>query len=143
MKKSKKVKLLLKYYNKKHRLPNKNEKYKGVNIYKFVEKIKNAEITLSSNKLEQLKAIGVFPHKKKIAVHKKVLLLTEFFNEFGRWPKDREVYKDINIGKFFSNIRSNNTSISNSNKKLLNSLNFPFDSNLIKDSVHEKVILLT
>ena len=39
-------------------------------------------------------------------IHYKVLLLIEFYNKFNRWPKQREKYKDVNIGSFFSCIKN-------------------------------------
>ena len=57
-----------------------------------------------------------------------MLLLVEFYKTFNRWPKLREVYKNVNIGRFVSGIRFNGTSLSNEDAKLLKNLGFNFGS---------------
>lgn len=142
MKTEKKIKLLSKFYKKNGRLPKNNEYYKDVNIGKFVKKVTNYEISLSNEEIELLNKLGIKLSKNKTQLHNKVTLLIKFYNKFGRWPKVREVYKDINIGYFFYNIKLGKTTLLKHDKKRLKKLNFNFDKIPQKENTHNKVIIL-
>lgn len=141
----KKVLLLTEFFKEFGRWPKIREIYKGIKIGYFFRNVKTNKTSITEYDRKVLNSLN-FPFNfnlKKDSIHKKVLLLTEFFEEFGRWPKQREIYKDIKIGIFFKSIRLNTVSLTKSDREILNSLDFPFDSNLKKASVHKKVILLT
>ena len=125
-----KVMLLVEFYNTFNRWPITRETYKGVNIGAFAQSIRSKKTSISDDDTIFLKNIGfIFDCiSKKESVHNKVLLLVEFYNTFNRWPKLREVYKNVNIGRFVSGIRFNGTSLSNEDAKLLKNLGFNFGS---------------
>ena len=75
-------------------------------------------------------------------IHYKVLLLIEFYNIFNRWPKQREKYKDVNIGTFLSRIKNKYLYISDDDLILLKNIGFKFNTLSRKELVHNKVLLL-
>ena len=125
-----KVLLLVEYYNKFNKWPKTTDVYKGVNIGSFIRSIRSKATIISDDDNILLKNMGFDFNciSKKESVHNKLLLLIEFYKTFNRWPKLREVYKDVNIGRFASGIRFNGTSLSNEDAKLLKSLGFNFCS---------------
>ena len=75
-------------------------------------------------------------------IHYKVLLLIEFYNIFNRWPKQREKYKDVNIGTFLSRIKNKYIYISDDDLILLKNIGFKFNTLSREEQVHNKVLLL-
>ena len=116
-----KVLILIEFYNKFQRWPKYNEEYRNEQIGAFSMRIKQKRVKLSKNDIEELKKLNfqfeTVPAKE--IVHRKVLLLIEFFTVHKRLPKYREVYKNVKIGFFLRNIKQKNTSLSISDKQLL------------------------
>ncbi len=139
-----KVLLLIEFYHVNGREPKKLEKYKDVLIGSFLNNIRsgNTKILNDDKKLLLKAGIRVDRGKVKNEVHRKVLLLIEFYNANAREPKQSEKYKDVLIGNFLNNIRSGNTKISNTDKKLLLKAGIRVNNGKIKNEVHNKVLLL-
>lgn len=78
-------------------------------------------------------------------IHKRVLLLVEFYNTFKRWPKYTEIFHGVKLGYFACRVKYNRTPISDEDKITLDKLNFflinSFSSKSTK-SCHDIIILL-
>ncbi len=135
-KKHTKVLLLLEFFDIFGKWPKEKEVYKDVKLGVFASSVKYGKTKISDNDQKLLKNKGFFDRGTKH--HSKVLLLLEFYDIFGRWPYPKEVYKDIKLGMFVRNIKSNNTKVSDKDLKLLKSKGF-FDSGT---KHHNKVLLL-
>lgn len=116
-----KVLILIEFYNKFNRWPKYNEEYKNEQIGAFALRIKQKRVNISKSDIEELRKLNfrfdIVSAKEKI--HRKVLLLIEFFLINKRLPKYKEMYKNVNIGFFLSNIKQKNTALSTSDKQLL------------------------
>lgn len=125
----KKVLILLEFLNTHKRYPYSDEIYRDFNIYKFAKSIKNGKLDdkLSKNDKKAIKENIYFNSTyKQYIYHKKTLLLIEFFNLYGRWPKFNESFKNTDIGSFTSYIRRHRINISNEDKNLLKEKGFIF-----------------
>lgn len=116
-----KVLILIEFYNKFNRWPKSNEEYRNEQIGAFALRIKQKRVSISKSDIEELRKLNfrfdIVSAKEK--VHRKVLLIIEFFTIYNRLPKYKEMYKNVHIGFFLSNIKQKNTSLSISDKQLL------------------------
>lgn len=116
-----KVLILIEFYNKFNRWPKYNEEYRNEQIGAFALRIKQKRVNISKSDIEELRKLNfrfeIVSAKEK--VHRKVLLIIEFFTIYNRLPKFKEMYKNVHIGFFLSNIKQKNTSLSISDKQLL------------------------
>ena len=99
-----KLKLCKEFYKEFKRLPKTTEVYKNFNIGNFIQYLKySTNLQLKSQVKEifeqEIKAA------KKISNEDKLKLCKEFYKEFKRLPKQSEIFKDFNIGKFISSIK--------------------------------------
>ena len=140
----KKVLLLIEFYNEYGMEPKRRSKYKGVNIGEFFNNIKSGRTKITQSDRKMLEDLGLNLARKNTSeeVHKKVLLLTQFYEEYEREPKQRENYKDIEIGQFFKSIKYGNTEITKSDRKMLESLGINLDVINKSEEIHKKVLLL-
>ena len=138
------INLLIEFVNIYGREPKQQEKYKNANIGIFLSNIKHGNTALSSEHRILLTNFGIkiTSNTRKSSIHKKVLLLVEFYNLYHRTPKNREVYKDVNIGTFLSSIRQGNTTLSDKDALLLTDTGIRIISSNRKDVVHKRVLLL-
>lgn len=105
------------------RAPKARETYEGKNIGWFYQNIKHGQYNLSDEDKAFFERLGINLATKnpQVNVHEKLLILVEFISANERIPKYNERYKGINLGVFFRNILSGNTSLSKADKKLLDS----------------------
>ena len=123
-----KVLLLVEFYTLYKRWPLKSEKYQGKNIGYFVRNIKIKDTHLSNEDISLLEKINFkfeYTHHKDSS-HEKVLLLEEFYNLYGRWPKYSEIYKNVKIGTFNWSIKTKKTKLYGDDYQLLQKYNFEF-----------------
>ncbi len=132
-----KVLLLLEFYDTFERWPMQKDVYKDIKLGMFANNVKFDKTKISDNDRNLLKSKGFFDSGTRH--HKKILLLLEFYDIFGRWPKTEDVYKDIKLGMFANNIKFSHTKISDNDRKLLESKGF---FNGINEKKHNKVLLL-
>jgi len=107
-----KIKLCQEFYNEFKRLPKCKEKYKDFNIGNFITGLKSGLNKYLKNKVEEIFNCKIEKEKEIILLtnEDKIKLCQEFYNEFKRLPKDKEKYKNFNIGNFISHLKksSNN-----------------------------------
>ncbi len=139
-KKHEKVLLLLEFFDKYSRWPKAKEEYKNEKIGTFARRIKSLNTKLSKVDYDILQKKGFFNTTRDEKKHQKFLLLLEFFDKFGRWPKDKEEYKNEKIGAFARRIKSLNTKLSRENYDTLEKKEF--FNNTLEQKKHEKVLLL-
>ena len=100
-----KIKLCQEFYNEKNRLPKFREVYKDFKIGIFIDNIKKGQNKHLKKTIEKIFNCKI----KKILIvlsnEEKIKLCQEYYDEFKRLPKFREVYKDFKIGIFISNIK--------------------------------------
>ena len=139
-----KVILLLEFFNDKSRLPYKSDtEICGINLYEFMQDIKKCEIILEDNDRKVIENIGIKISKEKEKIHNKVMLLIEYYLTFNKWPKQTTTFKNVKIGFFMVNIkRYDRTSISKSDRKVLEKFNFEFQNISREDVIHKKVLIL-
>jgi hypothetical protein len=113
-----KCNLLLEFINLENRLPVKSEIYKGVKLGQFLDGIKQGQSNnLYKNYLEKnvmvrtaYEKINQMKEEKKgkeiTTPEQKCNLLLKFFNENNRLPTQKEKYKEVKIGIFFSKIKT-------------------------------------
>lgn len=140
-----KVLILIDFFNTFNRWPKANEMYKSINIFNFYYKLKKSRCnSLMDEDRNILLSIGfVFDNiPLRLRIHKKVLLLIEFYNKFNRWPKYNEEYKSEQIGAFALRIKQKRVKLSKNDIEELRKLNFQFNIVSAKEKVHRKVLLL-
>lgn len=140
-----KVLILVDYFNTFNRWPKPNEMYKGINISNFYYRLKNLRCnSLLYDDMNLLLNLGFEFNTtpRSIKVHQKVLILIEFYNQFNRWPKYNEEYKNVQIGAFSMRIKQKRVNISKKDIEELRKLNFRFEIVSTKEEVHRKVLLL-
>ena len=105
-----KASLLLDFVNGKGAVPKQKEVYKGVNVGIFWSNIKNKGPTnltyISTLASNEILSSDMKKTKQKTSCEEKASLLLEFVNGKGAVPKQMEVYKGVNIGIFWSNIKN-------------------------------------
>ena len=94
-----KLALCKEFYNEFIRLPKAKEVYKDFNIGGFITNLKNRQNSLLKPQVEEIfnQEINTV---KQISNEDKLNFCKEFYDEFNRLPKAKEVYKDFKIGKF-------------------------------------------
>ena len=125
----KKVLLLLEFLNTNERYPYSDEFYRDFNIYKFANAIKKGKLDnkLSNNDKKAIKENIYFNSTyKQFTYHKKTLLLIEFYDIYGRWPKITESFKDEKVGEFSTAAKRHRIPLLDVDKKLLEGKEFPF-----------------
>ena len=100
-----KIKLCEEFYNEFHRLPNSREIYKDFNIGYFIHHLKQGTNNHLKNKIEQIFKQDIKKEVITLSDDEKISLCQEFYNNFNRLPKFREIYKDFKIGIFIANIK--------------------------------------
>ena len=147
--KSKKIMLLLEFYDLFGRWPKTEEKYKGIYIGRFAQSIKHFKVIISNKDKSVLEEKDFFSTRDQ-KKHKKVMLLIEFHDRYGRWPKRSERYKNENIGRFVNSIKFSNIILSDEDYETLKNMNFFYSNykhkvkkeNNVNYSKHEKVLSL-
>lgn len=134
-----KVLLLIEFFHKNDFWPFENEEYNNVKISYFADKVLKGDIIINETDKTTLEKLNFFEGKRKNTLHKKVILLNEFFNSFNRWPNENESYKNINIGNIAIYIRKNPNSIYETDKVSLDNLNFFKNKKYWK--LHENVMI--
>ena len=138
--KKEKILLLLEFYNEFGKWPKYNEKYKEVNLGTFLQNIKNLTTKISNEDYDILKEKGAFISYNECKAHQKVLLLLDFYENFGRWPKRNDQYKGVNLGNFLNFVKNNVTKVSNEDYDILKEKGAFISHNEYKK--HQKVLLL-
>ena len=113
------------------REPKRNEFYKNINIGTWEREQRRSykESKLSSEKIKMLEEAGfVFDNKLELQWNSMFELYKEFKQEFGREPKQKEVYKDRKIGNWLSDRKRNykQGKLSEERIKLLEDAGFKF-----------------
>lgn len=119
-----KVLLLGEFYNKFKREPNPKEMYKDVKLGIFLGNIRKGGTKISKEDMDHLEKVGIRVTQgiRTEMIHKKNILLAEFYNEFKREPKWSEEYKGVKLGNFLGNVRRGDTKISKEDREYLESL---------------------
>lgn len=104
------------------RPPKAREIYEGKKIGWFYQNIKHGQFNISDEDRNYLERIGITLTTKnpQDAVHEKLIILIEFLSKEKRIPKYNEIHNGINLGVFFRNILSGNTSLNKADKKAFN-----------------------
>lgn len=139
-----KVLLVLKFYEENGRLPKVKEVYEGVRLMQFIYDVKFHQVNISDEDRKILDDIGINIKRKnvKAAVHNKVLLLIDFYKRNGRTPKFKETYEGVNIGTFFSNLKTKNTKISKEDASLLKNAGISLITDYNSSRIHKAALLL-
>jgi len=104
------------------RAPKARESYEGRNIGWFYQNVKHGQFKISDEDRCYFERLGISLTTKNAqdTVHEKLLILVEFLSKEKRIPKYNETHKGINLGVFFRNILSGNTSLNKTDKKAFN-----------------------
>ena len=107
-----KLKLCKEFFKAYQRLPKAKEVYKDFNIGKFIQHLKEGCNSQIKPQVEEIFEQEIKVDKKivKLSDADKLDLCKEFYNEFKRLPKAKEVYKDFNIGVFVNNLKQSKNS---------------------------------
>ena len=102
-----KLTLCKEFYNLCNRIPKQSEVFKYFNIGKFITTLKYNQNKHLKQQVETIfhQEINITKKNVKISDEDKFILCKEFYNEFKRLPKDKESYKNFNIGKFITNLK--------------------------------------
>ena len=100
------------FYNEYKRLPKQNENYKDFKIGNFISGLKQGcnsylkeEVeNIFNTKIEVTKKLNLKDDNEKLDLCK------EFYNKYKRLPKDKEKYKEFNIGSFISGLKQGKNS---------------------------------
>lgn len=119
-----KVVLLGKFYEEFGREPKRREEYNGVKIGTFLGSIRTGNTKITKEDKEYLENFGIKYTKGAVKkqVHEKVMLLGNFYKEYGRVPKFKEEYENVRVGNFLGSIRAGNTHITKEDREYLVSL---------------------
>ena len=124
-----KINLCQEFYDKFHRLPNNNEKYKDFNIGYFIQHLKEGKNKQLKNKIEDIFKCKIEYKNKNNQNEEIINLCKEFYDKFHRLPKDNEKYKDFNIGYFILGLKRNH------NKNLKEKIENIFNCNIKKNKI--------
>ena len=107
-----KLKLCKEFFKAYQRLPKAKEVYKDFNIGKFIQHLKEGCNSQIKPQVEEIFEQEIKVDKKivKLSDADKLDLCKEFYNEFKRLPKAKEVYKDFNSGVFVNNLKQSKNS---------------------------------
>jgi len=105
------------------RAPKAREVYEGRKIGWFFQNIKHGQYQIALEDKAFLTRLGIELDTKnpQEIVHEKVLVLIDFLSDEKRIPKYNEVHQGINLGVFFRNILSGNTTLNKDDTKLFKS----------------------
>ena len=99
-----KLELCKEFYNEYKRLPKDKEKYKDFNIGSFINRLKKGYTSHLKEEVEKIFNTKIEANKQR-SDNEKLELCKEFYNEYKRLPKDKEKYKEFNIGNFIHNLK--------------------------------------
>lgn len=125
----KKIIILLDFLNTNKRYPYTNEIYRDFNIYQFAYSIKNGKLNKhisDEDKNTLSKNIYFNSTYKQSIFHKRTLLLIEFYDLYGRWPKVKETFKGEKIGSFAYETKRHRKHLWYIDENLLKDKGFPF-----------------
>ncbi len=107
-----KIELCKEFYNEYKRLPKRNESYKDFNIGSFITNLKKSQNSYLKEEVENIFNTKIEVTKKLNLKddNEKLELCREFYNEYKRLPKDKEKYKDFNIGNFINGLKQGKNS---------------------------------
>ena len=141
-----KINLLIEFYQENGRWPKQSDSviYNGMNIYTFLNSIRNGNTKISESQKQELISLDThaLDKPKELSKNKNITFLLEFYTEYGRWPIAKEVYKERNIGKYLSSIRNGNTKISEEQRQRLLELDANVFENPKKTGINNKISLL-
>ena len=102
-----KLKLCKEFYKAYQRLPTQKEEFKGWKIGSFIQHLKEGVNSKLKQQVEEIFQREIKAVKKtvKLTEQDKLNLCKEFYSEYERLPKSKEVYKDFNIGYFIDGIK--------------------------------------
>ena len=102
-----KLDLCKEFYNEFKRLPKWNETIKTFNIGSFINNIKQGYNQQLKPQVEEIfhQKINVVKKIVKLSDEDKLNFCKEFYNEFKRLPKDKDVYGEWNIGSFIRHLK--------------------------------------
>lgn len=138
-----KVLILAEFYKKFERYPMQEEEYKGVKLHKFFYAIRYFSINISDSDRAFLESLekNLPTAKYYNSTHKKVLILGEFLQEFGRIPKGYEEYKNVKVGVLMTNIRHGSAKLSEKDRRYLESFNIELSAKKSKKLSMQKRVL--
>ena len=101
-----KLELCKSFYNEYKRLPKKNDTYKDFNIGNFIDCLKRGCNSYLKEEVENIFNTKIeAKHINLKDDNEKIELCKSFYNEYKRLPKDKEKYKDFNIGYFIYGLK--------------------------------------
>jgi len=105
------------------RAPKAREEYEGKKIGWLFQNIKHGSFQISTEDRDFFTRLGIELDTKnpQELVHEKLIVLIDFLYDEKRIPKYNEVHKGINLGVFFRNILSSNTTLNKDDSKLFKS----------------------
>ena len=104
-----KINLCKEFYREYQRLPKQSETFKYFNIGRFITYLKHGQNKHIKQQVEEIFHQEINAKKiVKISDEDKLNLCKEFYNTYKRLPKDKESYKNFNIGKFITNLKYDN-----------------------------------
>ncbi|MCI9234165.1 MAG: DEAD/DEAH box helicase family protein [Bacilli bacterium] len=142
--KEKKVTLVEEFYQINGRLPKYAEVYKDESIGKFLNNVRRKVTKISDDLLKRLLAIGFIPETKNSEEEKerKVKLIEEFYEEYGRLPKYADNYKEELIGQFLNRIKIGNVQITKMQMKRLMTIGFIPEAKNKEEEKERKIKLI-
>ena len=100
-----KIKLCQEFYNEKNRLPKFREVYKDFKIGIFIANIKKGQNNHLKDELNKIFDNKLNKNIIELNNKEKIKLCKEFYDEFKRLPKNKDIYKDFKIGIFIKNMK--------------------------------------
>jgi len=128
-----KIQLCQEFYNLNKRLPKKNEEYKNFKINCFISNLKHGKNKELKNKIEKIFNEKIEVKKIIIDDKEKIKLCQEFYKINNRLPKDKEIYKDFNIGSFIYGLKDGK------NKYLKEQVEEIFNCKIEKQYIHNNL----
>jgi hypothetical protein len=135
-----KVTLLVQFFNKFDRMPKSNEVYENRNLGNLFYKLKASKICISEDDKMLLEELGCYFSLESVKEKLKVVL--EFFSQKSRMPYKEEVFKNIEIEKFYRALRNDWVTISEEERLLLKANEIPLKKDDVYQRNHEKVLVL-
>lgn len=137
-----KVLLLIDFFENYKREPYTTEIYKGEKIGTFLRTIRKNQtmITNEDRDLLNKKGINILPKSKSI--RSKVTVLAEFYVNFNRDPRGREIYKGIKLYNFLNSIRRGEIVLNEFEVETLKKSGIRLNNITKEEEIHEKVLLL-
>ena len=126
------------YKENKRWITNRKDIYNETHFNKYFSYIISNKENLTSEDFSLLDSKGFFYDK----LTKKVILVTDFFDEFNSWPSYHETFRNVYIGNYIIEIRRNYSSLSQYAKKLLDDRYFIPESTPEERQTHKVNLLL-